>query len=276
MATAEGTAEHERVRAMLFGEWDALQGLLEQLDDAEWDLPTDLPAWDVRDNVAHVIGIEATLAGDPQPPAPADLDRREHVRNELGAANEAWVESMRGRSPAEVLERFRDVTARRREQLAAMTAEDFAAPSWTPAGEATYGRFMQIRILDTWFHEQDIRVATGRPGNEGGAAAEVALDEVTQSLGYVVGKRAGAPQGAAVTFELTGPLQRRVHVLVDGRAAVVEGLDRPADAVLGTDSATFMRLAGGRTEARAVLDRLHLEGDVELASRIAASLGYMI
>lgn len=269
-------AEHERIVRVLVDEWAAIRDLLATLGDEEWSRPTALPAWDVRDVVAHLIGIEATLLGEPQPPPPADLAARTHVRNELGAANEAWVEAMRALRPREVLDRFVEVTDRRAAALGSMTAEDFAAPSWTPAGEATYGRFMQIRILDCWFHDQDVRDAVGRPGNDGGPAAEEALDEVVRSLGYVVGKRAAAPEGAAVTFSLTGPVRRDVHVRVAGRAEVVEELERPADAVIRTDSATFFRLAGGRVTAADVRDRLELGGDTELATRIADRLGFMI
>ena len=37
-----------------------------------------------------------------------------------------------------------------------------------------------------------------------------------------------------------------------------------------------MRLAGGRVDARAVLDRVQLEGDVDLGSQILGHLGYVI
>lgn len=270
------TAEHERIVEALVGEWEAISGLLEQLDDAEWELDTALPGWDVKANVAHLIGIEAMLLGEPQPEMPADAAARPHVHNELGASNEAWIDSMRDTPPSEVLERFRDVTARRADALRAMRAEDLEAPTWTPVGEATYARFMQIRTFDCWFHEQDIRDAVGRPGNVDGPAAEEALDEVVRSLGYVVGKLGQAPQGSAVTFETTGPVRRTVHVRVGGRATLVDQLDGPADAVISTDSGTFMRLAGGRVDAGSVRDRLQLSGDVELASRIAARMGYTI
>ena len=68
---------------------------------------------------------------------------------------------------------------------------------------------MRIRTFDCWLHEQDIRDAVGRPGGEDGAAAALALDEMTSAIGYVVGKKAGAPQGSRVRFDLTGPAARR-------------------------------------------------------------------
>src|SRR5690606_15385081 len=123
---------------------------------------------------------------------------------------------------------------------------------------------------------QDIREAVGVPGNDDGPAAVEALEEIVRALGYIVGKRGGAPEGSAVTVLLTGPLERVLHVAVDGRAQVVDALDRPADVTISLDSRTFMRLAGGRVEARSVLDHIHLEGDVDLGSQIVGHLAYTI
>ena len=110
-----------------------------------------------------------------------------------------------------------------------MGEDDFSAPSWTPIGQADYRRFMQIRVFDCWVHEQDVRDAVGRPGHEDGPVAEQAVDEIVRALGYIVGKKAGAPEGSSVTIELTGPVARSIHVAVDGRAAVVDRLPGAAD-----------------------------------------------
>ena len=45
------------------------------------------------------------------------------------------------------------------------------------------------------------------------------------ALGFVVGKRAGAPAGSRVRFELTGPMSRRIDVEVGDRAQVVDAMD---------------------------------------------------
>ena len=97
------------------------------------------------------------------------------------------------------------------------------------------------------------------------------------ALGFVVGKRAGAPDGTAVTFALTGPAGRDIHVVVDGRAAVVPSLDRPADVTLTTDVHTFTRLAGGRTRwAETDDDRVAIDGDRVLGVRLLENLAFTI
>ena len=62
-----------------------------------------------------------------------------------------------------------------------MDAEAWAAEGFTPAGTDTYGRFMRIRIFDTWLHEQDIRDAMDRPGHESGLPVELTLDEMSRA-----------------------------------------------------------------------------------------------
>ena len=260
----------------LIDEWAAIDALLTSLRPEEWVRPTPLPGWDVQDTVAHIIGTEAMLAGDEMPTVTRDVKGLSHVRNDIAAANEVWVESLRGTEPAAVLDRFRSVTSRRAAALAAMTQDDFDAPSWTPVGKSTYGRFMQIRLFDCWLHEQDIRDGVDRPGHEDGSAAEASVDEIERALGFVVGKRAAAPDGAAVTIELTGPVARAIHVVVDGRAQVVRELDRPATAVLRLGSGLFVRLAGGRIDPGAHLDEIATEGDVDLAGRVVDNLAFTI
>ena len=78
--------------------------------------------------------------------------------------------------------------------------------------------FMAIRVFDFWVHERDITTPLGLPTDDGDARAEMALAEVERSLGYIVGKKAGFPDGSSIVFHLTGPLRRDLHVTVDGRA----------------------------------------------------------
>ncbi|MCE7011396.1 maleylpyruvate isomerase family mycothiol-dependent enzyme [Kibdelosporangium philippinense] len=259
----------------LIDEWSSIDTLLADLPTEQWTAPTSLPGWTVQDVVAHIVGAELGLSGK-QPPIQPDVSAYSHVRNEIGAVNECWVEWMRSQSPAEVLRRFREITATRAEALTAMSEEDFSAPSWTPAGQGTYARFMQIRVFDCWMHEQDIREAVDRRGNESGAGAELSIDEITLALGYIVGKKAKAPQGSSVTFNLNGPVNRQIHVAINGRAAVVPSLPGPATASLTMSSTVFTRMAGGRIPTDVGFDQTEPKGDRDLAEHVAFALTFTI
>lgn len=268
----------ERTIEALREEWASIADLLDQLSDDDWGKATPLPGWDVQDNVAHVIGTESMLLGEPGPDVEIDREASPHVRNDIGAFNEAWIESMRDLSPADVRARFGDLTTRRLVVLDAMTQDEWDKVSFTPAGEDTYGRFMQIRLMDCWMHEQDMRDAVGRPGNETGLPAEVMLDEVTTALGFVVGKKAGVQQGESVTFALTeeGSVVREIHVAVDGRAAVVDSLPGPATTTLTMPVGVMTRRCAGRVAPHELRDQITIEGDADIAERVLANQAYTL
>jgi uncharacterized protein (TIGR03083 family) len=259
-------------------EWDSLLSLGEDLAEEDWLLPTPCPGWSVAGQYAHMIGTESMLLGRPNPEV--DPGKPEHVLNDIGGFNEVWVAALGGRSRKDVLAEFAEVTQARRSALSAMTEDDFAAPSWTPVGKAEYRRFMQIRVFDCWVHEQDIRDAVARPGHETGPAADQSLDEIVRALGFVLGKKVGLRGEQSVTFRLTGPLERAMHVaVVDGRAKVVPGISAPT-VELTTSSTAFTRLACGRVDPATVLSGqfggVRIAGDETLGTRVISSLAFTI
>jgi uncharacterized protein (TIGR03083 family) len=268
----------DRTVAALGEVWASLGALLGELSDNEWLLPSPLPGWSVQDNVSHIVGTEAMLAGEPGPSIEIDRAVSEHVRNDIGAFNEQWVQALRAESPSEVLARFRALSSSRLASLEVMSEDEWNAESFTPAGKDTYGRFMQIRVFDCWLHEQDIRDAVGRRGHETGLAVEVVLDEMATALGFVVGKKAGALAGQSVTFALTdgGAVVRELHVEVGERAAVVPALGGPATVVLTMPVGVMTRRCAGRVGADELLDQVMIQGDPVLASRILENQSYTI
>jgi uncharacterized protein (TIGR03083 family) len=276
--------------------WDALLALAGELDPGDWERETACPGWTVRDIYSHILGTESMLLGRKQPEV--EVAPAEHVRNDIGRLNETWVEEYRGRSVTDLLADLGEVIISRRAALAAMDQEAFDEPSWTPSGEDTYGRFMQIRVFDQWYHEQDIREATGRRGHLDGLAAEVALDEVTLALGYIVGKKAEAPAGSSVRFQLTGSPIRRIDIEVTDRARVVDrdaegdgegdGDDEDEGVADGEDiadptvtislpSERFFRIAGGRLGERDPVDTsVGIAGDRELGERVLRNLAFTV
>ncbi|QZA11191.1 maleylpyruvate isomerase family mycothiol-dependent enzyme [Mycolicibacterium holsaticum DSM 44478 = JCM 12374] len=266
------------VLAGLFAVWDDIAALAAGLDDPQWQAPTALPGWTVHDVTAHMVGTESMLRGLPTPETDVDVSTLTHVRNDIGAMNERWVRDMRRISPGQLLEEFRAVTADRREALTALSDDDWNAATMTPAGPDSYGRFMRVRVFDCWMHEHDIRDAVGQPASNEeltGPAADLALDEMSASMGFVVGKLGGAPDGSWVSIELTGPLARTINVAVTGRAQVVDDFgDEQPTSTIRLDGLLFTRLAGGRTPLDH--DAVTYGGDVAVGRRIVEHLNYVI
>jgi uncharacterized protein (TIGR03083 family) len=261
----------------LFETWDSLDRLLTGLSEQQWQTPTPLPGWSVHNVVAHIIGTESVLHGISTPDADIDVSALAHVRNDVGIANECWVRHLSAESGADVHRRFRALTADRRKRLSDMSVDEWNAPTVTPVGPDSFGRFMRVRVFDCWMHEHDIRDGLGKPAADAelaGPAARLTLEEMATSMGFVVGKLGKAPDGSRVAIELTGPLARTIRVVVDGRAKLVEdfGGQEPT-ATIRVDGVLFTRLAGGR--AHDVGD-VELSGDKQVAARIVEHLNYTI
>jgi uncharacterized protein (TIGR03083 family) len=263
----------------LFAEWDDIEALLGGLAEGQWQAASPLPGWNVHDVTAHLIGTESMLQGAATPEADVDVSTLKHVRNDIGVLNERWVRKLRGVSPAELLEKFRATTAGRRTALRSMSVGDWNDLTATPAGPDSYGRFMRVRVFDCWMHQHDIRDALERPAADHDLqrpSSRLALDEVAASMGFVVGKLGGAPDGSRVAIELTGPLQRTINVDVQGRARVVDGFDAEATSTITLDGLLFTRLAGGRTTPAQHQDAVVYGGDEEVGKRVVAHLNYVI
>jgi uncharacterized protein (TIGR03083 family) len=268
------------VLAGLFAVWDDIDRLVAPLEDAQWQTQTPLPGWCVHDVVAHMIGTESMLQGVETPEADIDVSTLAHVRNDIGVMNECWVRRMRQISAADLLVKLRATTSERRKALSGLSNEAWNDVTMTPAGPDSYGRFMRVRIFDCWMHEHDIRDAIGQPASADelvGPASELALDEMAASMGFVVGKLGGAPDGSRVSIELTGPLGRTINVAVEGRARVVDdfGDDDPTSTIR-LDGLLFTRLAGGRTPLAQHADAISYGGDDAVGKRVVEHLNYVI
>ena len=126
-------------------------------------------------------------------------------------------------------------------------------------------------------HERDITTPLGWSSQDDGPRAEIALGQVSSSIGYIVGKKVGLPDGASIVFHLTGPVACDLAVVVDGRARAVDQVDRP-DVELTTDTVTFIQLAGGRIDPQRQIDagKVSWTGNDELGDRAARNLRFTI
>ena len=266
------------------GVWGDIIALCDGLTDEQWALPTDCPGWSVQDHIAHMIGTERMFLGE-QPDAgaieAAAVEDAAHVRNDIGKANEQWIASYRSFSGKKVLDEFRAVTERRLDALRALTGADWDREGFTPEGPGPYRVFMEIRVFDCWYHDQDIREALYRPGYFDGPVADLSIGRIPpKGLPYVVGKKAGAPPDSTVIFEVAGNprLVAAVHVPPEGRAALLDTAPATATVALIMDRRTFTRLAGGRwsgDQARAA-GGLRIEGDQELGNRVVDNMAFTI
>lgn len=250
--------------------WRSISNLCASLTEEQWKLPTGCPGWTVQDQVSHLVDYEATALGRDRPET--EVADAEHLRNDLGRANEVGIEARRGRSGAEVLAEFDDVTAARLEQLARLTDDDLTREATLPVGEGTLGDALTMRVMDSWSHEQDIRRAVGRPGHADGPAVATTIGYWLRFMPYAVAKLGGAPDGTTAVFQVGD--QPPVAVVVEGGRGrhLDEVPDRPTTS-LRFNPETFAALVGGRTDGRP--EDVDVTGDIELGRHLATNLGFL-
>ena len=252
--------------------WDSIAALCADLTEQQWKTMTSCPGWTVQDTLSHLIGVERLILGLPVTKHRAG--EFDHVKNPIGEFNEHEVDSRRHLPGADVLEEWNELIAGGREFFEEAGEDYFNRETMTPTGLGTIADFLHVRVLDCWAHEQDMRRALGKPGNDAGPAAEHTIDRLLRTIPIVVGKRAKTPEGRGIVLEITGPVKRFVPVLVtNGRAAVVDKVGDPI-ATVKMDSNTFCELAMGRIEPSSAT--VEVIGDQALGTAITSNMNMMI
>ena len=252
--------------------WSSLEEVCLQITPEQWSLPTDCPGWTVQDQLAHICALESGLLG--RPLAPGGPVRAEHVRNEMGAINEREILYRRERSPEQLLDELRDVTAERGRILSSWTEAEWEEEAQGVLGAAPRTRIVGIRIVDVFTHEQDIRVATGNPGHLAGDVARFVFGQMAGSMPFVLAKRAQAGSGDTVVFEVGPPGEAFAVGMRDGRGARLEQPPSEPTVRLSMDGESFLRVTAGRWMPKRLVEegRLRVEGETDLADRVLAGM----
>ena len=158
------------------------------------------------------------------------------MRNDIGRANQQWVDEYSYLPGNEVLEAFVSVTQQRLDDLRTLTPEDWVREGFTPEGPGPYRQFMEIRAFDCWYHDQDTCARRLlRPGFIEGPVADMSIGRIgPKGMGYVVGKKAGAPPDSTVVFDVAGAPTITVVVSVPPEGRAVVGGDVPAQPTTAT------------------------------------------
>jgi uncharacterized protein (TIGR03083 family) len=244
--------------------------LVREIAPEQGHLPTDLPGWSVKDNVAHTAHLEAVLAGAPE--ETIEVGEAAHLTDLTSYYTEQGVLARRDRGLGALADEIERSVASRYADLTADPPTDPAAvPPRTPGGAPwNIGTLLSNRPLDVWMHEQDIRRAIGCPGGYDSPAAGHVLRTLGRALPMVVGKRVAPPVGTTVRLAVPeADLCWSVSIGADGRAARADD-DEPATVSVELTPEEFVVLAGGRRtpeETQPVI-----EGDEELGHRLLQSL----
>ena len=248
--------------------------LAEALTDEQWFAPSILPGWTNADVVAHVVGIERDLLGQPEPYRELEWEQLPHADDLFSRYTELAVAARRGVPQHEVCAELRAAIAARRAFLDKQPHDLGEIVSGPGGWELPRGVVMRMRCFDIWVHEQDIRATTGEPGGLDSDAAWVSAAQMLKGLGRVWAREVGAQPGQSAEIVCTGPgvtFDAGVTLDADGRGTVVpagELADPTTSITLSWPH--FAAASCGRITADG--QSAVISGDVALGQRLVAAL----
>ncbi len=252
------------------------------LHTEDFEKPTACPGWTVKDQISHVVGLEAWIASGEDPAV--KVPDYPYLRHDLARFMEMHVEVRRRVPGPEVVAELISLLP---ERLAfyrdpSLTPDTLIRSPW---GLAPAGRVLRNRTMDVWVHEQDLREALGRPGDLDSAAASVFVDFFFDALPRLVAKDAAVPPGNVVVFAITGPVIGRAGVRVEADAegaavgtALFSGVDHETqDHHESTTTITMSTQALGRRAAgRGTTEDVHVSvhGDEDIARQVLQAIPF--
>lgn len=220
------------------------------------------PGWDVHDLVGHIGGMTTMFSGIAQPEPPDGWTPPDGL-NPIDTVTETGKAARRGWTAAQLREELRTARDTWTAQLRAMP--DLDAQTVGPTGPMSMADFVQVRLFDLWHHVVDLHQALGLPLDlaEDGVAPAQCYAYVVSRVPWLFGKKAGAPEGAAVSLDLEGAPARTAAV-TDGRAGWA---DASADSRITGPVAAFALLMTGRLDREAA-EQAGLRAEGEDAERL--------
>jgi uncharacterized protein (TIGR03083 family) len=187
---------------------DKLINLLASLQPAEWDMQTIAPLWKVRDVAAHLLDTplrKLSMVRDSWFVEAATIRSQQDVITLVNRLNAEGVALYRRLSPPVLIDLMKtacEQSATFHESLDPFAPAAFAV-SW--AGDQTSPNWFDTarELTERWHHQQQIRLATNRPGIMTPELYHPVLDGFLRGLPHLF-RDVQAPMGATLLFEISG------------------------------------------------------------------------
>jgi len=182
--------------------------LLRSLTPGEWSLPTVAPLWSVRDVAAHLLDTalrKLSMVRDSHFVETARIDSPQDLIMLVNRLNQEGVTVYRRLSPSVLIDFMKmacEQSALFHESLDPYARAAFAV-SW--AGEENSLNWFDTarELTERWHHQQQIRLATNRPGIMTPSLYHPVLDCFLRGLPYLY-RDVVAPAGTVILVEVLG------------------------------------------------------------------------
>jgi uncharacterized protein (TIGR03083 family) len=187
---------------------ERLIDLLSSLTSSEWDVQTIAPLWKVRDVVAHLLDTalrKLSMVRDSCYVERVNIRSPQDLITLVNCLNREGVTVYRRLSPPVLIDMMRvacEQSARFHESLDPFAPATFAV-TW--AGEETSLNWFDTarELTERWHHQQQIRLATNRPGIMTPELYYPVLDCFVRALPYLY-RDVDATVGTSLLLEISG------------------------------------------------------------------------
>jgi uncharacterized protein (TIGR03083 family) len=261
--------DRKQLAGIAYAERERLGRTMQYTDPAAWDRDSVCAGWRNRDIVAHLtaqdIAAAQLLGGEPA----VEFDAfREANDGDLwvNGFNE-WAVKVREEQPTRQMITDWGQAASAFLVLASRLTDDewrTRKLDWV-AGPIAVRYLVQSRIIEWWFHGEDIREGSGQEENPQHWPVYLANDMAIRMLPWALGQAGLSFPGKSVAVDLEGVGEGHWHWGLEPRTTPAE--DTKADAFINGRGTAFALVAGRRMPADVALDEgeLVVGGDEALA-----------
>lgn len=250
---------------------ESLCTLLAGLSTQDWERPTALPGWNVKDIVQHILGDEVGYLSrqrdrytPPQPPIHGWDDLVAFINRH----NQQWVEATRRVSPRLLLDLLRETGQQVNAYFATLDPFALGAPvNWAGPDPAPVWLDLAREFTERWHHQQHIRDAVGQPG----ALEPYFLQPVLAAFVFAMPRAyqdVNAPDGTSITLTITGAAGATWSTVRerDGWQLYTGRPDHPQAEVVLPEDAAWRLFTRGLSPEQA-RSQAGLSGDAALAEK---------
>jgi len=252
---------------------EKLIDLLRSLTLAEWDLQTVAPLWKVRDVAAHLLDTalrKLSIVRDSCHVEQVNIHSPEDLIAFINRLNREGVTVYRRLSPKVLIDMMKEAceqSARFHESLDPFAPAAFSV-SWA-GEEKSLNWFDTAReFTERWHHQQQIRLATNRPGIMTPELYHPVLDCFVRGLPYLY-RDVDAHDGTLLVLEISGECGGRWFLRKEllGWRFVKPSVEKPASRVTIPQELAWRAFTKGidRDSARALVA---VEGNRDLGEKV--------
>ena len=247
--------------------------LLRSLSPSEWEAQTVAPRWKVRDVAAHLLDTvlrKLSLVRDSWYVEAVNIQSPQDVVTLVNRLNEEGVTVYRRLSPPVLIDMMKlacEQSASFHESLDPFAQAAFGV-SWA-GEERSLNWFDTARELtERWHHQQQIRLATDRPGIMTPELYHPVLDCFLRGLPHLY-RDTEAPSGTVLLVEITGECGGPWFLLREnGKWELVKEPDAQLAARVTIPQEIAWRIFTKGIDRDSAMAQIKVEGDPQLASHV--------